>query len=139
MLALILTACGPGQLLGPTPTPDPCSPELLEPIIKDYASIETRFNDAFNLANNTPRGSLSPQISELQAIRRDANELAEPDCLAVAKVHMIKYMDAIIDGFILFLDADNPDAVVNAKFDEASKELSAYERSLDKAFPTAAP
>lgn len=128
---VLLTACSPGQMFGPTPTPDPCSAALLPAQLDKLTGIAQRFDDATKLANNTSRVNLPPVISDLQAIRRDAQDLELPGCMAKVKARLITYMDSIIDAYIIFLDPDNPKQMYLDKFKQADQQLGDFNKAID--------
>ena len=86
LTGILLSACGllsgePGATATPayTPTPDPCSPNEIVQYLDAIRDVARRFDDAVELANVTPRASLQPAIADLQAIRRDTEDLGSVD------------------------------------------------------------
>ncbi len=124
LIAIALVGCS-GLIGGPTPTPDPCSAGEIERYLDAIRDVSRRFDDAVALANTTPRGSLPPVIADLQEIRRDAEDLDVPGCADKAKNALVRYMDGIVDAFLLFL-GNRPDSDVNEAFTEATDLLDAY-------------
>jgi len=84
--------------LADTNTPDPCSPEALNITVAGVDKIMREFRDAFVLAQNTPARDLAPNISELQRIRRNAEDFNVPSCAATLKTYQLGYMNAAIDA-----------------------------------------
>ncbi len=129
---LFLSAC--------SSAPGVCPPKQGQAYSEGVRDVARRFDDAVELAQSTPRVSLAPIVSDLQAIRRDAEDIEVPDCAADAQDALIAYMDSTIDGFRAFL-ASEADASVNAYFDAASRHFNDYQERLDTVMgvPSATP
>ena len=112
-LALFLTACGPAAR-GPTATPGACNQVEVDAFLKAVDSVGRRFDDAASLANSTPRTDLSNRIADLQAARRDAEDLTVPRCAEQAKQALVAYMNQTIMGFIAFLGQEGGATVSDA-------------------------
>src|SRR5687768_15649215 len=109
LVALLLVGCSAGvqQVVvvtptpvptnTPAPTPEPCNVQAAA-FLEAAQDIFEEWDDAFELANSTPRMSLPAVISELQEIRRNADDLEVPPCAAATKALMIEMMEAAIDG-----------------------------------------
>lgn len=114
----------------PTPTPDPCFGALpnffdrIEPMAREW-------DDANKLAGQTSRISLAPQIAALQRLRRQAQDLAVPDCATAAKNHLVDSMDLTIEGYLAFM-GQKDDATVSLEFKMANNALQAFENELDR-------
>lgn len=117
VLMIALNACGPA-----------CDVEGYKAAI---TPIQARWEDAVTLAGNTPRASLSGQISELQAIKRDLDTVEHGECLNTAHDNLKLHYQYTIDGFLEFL-AQADDFVVGGKFDAADGYLENYEEELAK-------
>lgn len=140
---LFLAACegSPVASFMATPTPTceaglPAFAQQLEPLAREW-------DDANTVAGSTPRAALATQIASLQAVRRKVEDIPAPVCGTTIKDHLVRSMDASIDGYVAFL-GQKPDNEVSAKFSTASTELAAYRNALQKATmptdtPTAAP
>lgn len=83
-----------------TNTPDPCLPEVIGATIFEFDRISREFNDAFILAQNTPAAQLSENISELQRIRRSAEDFEIPICLTRLKQVQLGFMNSAIEATI---------------------------------------
>lgn len=79
--------------------------------------ILDRWDDANAVASSSSRIALSGPLAELQAIRRDAIELAVPTCANEAHKHLVAYMNATIEGYLAFARQD--DASVELYLDTA--------------------
>lgn len=94
-----------------------------------YGAID-EFNDAYDVANNTPRISLSSPINQLQSIRRDANDIEVPACLKNGKKLLTGYMQTVIDGFVAFMGQAS-DYEITLIFLNASSQLGTAEDEFD--------
>jgi len=120
-----------------TPTPDICGPDAMMEYYDTIRDVGRRFDDAETLANNTSRMNLPPVIGDLQAIRRDAEDLIVPDCAKDAQDLLVKYMNSTIDGYLAFM-SDEADSTVSSYFKAASNYMNQYSIELEKmiALPT---
>ncbi len=89
-----------------TGTPDPCDQQHITETVNQFDLLSRQFNDAFTLAQNTPAQDLSASISELQRIRRLAQDYPVPSCLATLKRDQLAFMDTAINtSLALFSNA----------------------------------
>src|ERR671912_613587 len=108
---LSVPACGGPDLLATpatpianlTSTPDPCAAENLAEAIRRVNDLQREFDDASQLASNLAREQLPDSISDLQRIRRAAEDHQAPACLATLKAHQLAHMNIVIDTMIAFL------------------------------------
>jgi hypothetical protein len=121
LLALVLMGCG-------VPGAATCQDQL-KPYAQQISPIVTEWQDAIKLASSTPRGSLSPQIASLQAIRRKTDAVTPPDCAKAPHAQLVKGMDLGIQGFLDFL-AQKPQATVNQEFTDAGAAIAAFNTQL---------
>lgn len=91
------------QVAVPTSTLDLCAVENLSGSIKDVNDLMREFDDRSKLAANVSREKLPELISEMQRIRRSAEDQAVPSCLSTLKVHQLSHMNIVIDTLIAFL------------------------------------
>lgn len=84
----------------PTFTPDACSPENVKPIVLEINRHARAFDDLSVLAQNTPRENLVPIISQLQDIRREAEDFAGPVCVAKLQEYQLSYMNTFINTLV---------------------------------------
>jgi len=143
LLLVLVTACGgsvPTVAVAPTvaPQPTPACPDRAAEFIRLSQDLREQWDDALTLADSTPRGSLPPQIADLQRIRRETEDLEVPDCAAEAKEHLVGAMDAGIDGFIAFLGQEDQ-SIIDANFRTVGTELAAYQNELDSMAGLTAP
>jgi hypothetical protein len=91
--------------------------------------LAQRWTDATTLAGNTPRASLAPQISELQAIRREVQALAVPSCAEPTRESLVAAMDSTIQAYLDFL-AQKPESEVTAGFEAAAAHMATFTARL---------
>jgi hypothetical protein len=73
-----------------TLTPDACAPGQIEAAVQKVHKHMREFDDASILASNMPREQLSGSISDLQRIRRDAEDEIVPACLTNLRVIQVR-------------------------------------------------
>ena len=73
----------------------------------DYISSTSRlireWDDAVQLAGNTPKVSLPVPIAELQRIRRAGEEVKRPSCAEHLHSYLVTSMNETIEGFLDFI------------------------------------
>ena len=133
---LFLAACGSQDplvtpiALTPNPTsitstPDPCAGENLAEAIKKVHDLQREFDDASQLASNLAREQLPDSISNMQRIRRAAEDQKAPACLATLKAHQLAHMNIVIDTMIAFKDGADTETL-NTGIADASAEHDLY-------------
>jgi hypothetical protein len=127
ILTLLLSACGNPLAAAPTPT---CL-EQSGSALSQLQGVAREWDDAYKLANQTPRAALSAQIGALQTIKRKAEDVTVPDCLSSAKSALIQGMDLSIEGFLAFL-GQKPQTEVNAVFARANDRIKAYTEAMGR-------
>jgi hypothetical protein len=134
-LVVFLSACGTntpaantpsaGDTLNPVPsdtptaqqsvpatnTPDPCAPENVEAEVQKVHKFMREFDDASSLAASRPREELATAISDLQRIRREAEDQVIAYCLGDLKTYQISHMNSVINTLIAFMGGSNQDTV----------------------------
>lgn len=92
-----------------TDTPDPCARENIQATIVEFDKVSREFSDVFVLAQNTPAAQLSPTISDMQKIRRSAEDVQVPLCLAALKEYQLDFMNTAIDVSLLLYSSFSVD------------------------------
>lgn len=87
--------------------------------------VAREWDDAANLAGQTPRMSLPAQIDKLQAIRRKAQDVPAPACAKPAQDALVQGMDQTISTYLKFL-SQAPDADVQAGFQTAAASMKTF-------------
>ena len=120
VLVFSLLNTRPAAPVTPTPgpptatfTPDPCSEANLEATIRDFDKLSRQFSDRFVLAQNTPAAQLADIITEMQDIRRSAEDYAIPLCLNTLKNHQLAFMTAAIDATLSLYSSFSGDQARN--------------------------
>lgn len=106
LIAVFLAGCGNANTPPPaaaTWTPDPCTSINMNQTVKPVNDLQREFNDASELAANLPREQLQPSITDMQRIRRAAEDQSIPACLETLKQHQLAHMNAVIDTLIAFV------------------------------------
>ena len=118
---IVLAACGNQEILTatsptvesnvPTSTPDPCASENLEQSIKQVNDLMREFTDAYQLASNVAKEQVPPIISDMQRIRRAAEDQRVPACLAELKTHQLAHMNTLIDVMLAFVSGGDASSI----------------------------
>jgi len=90
-----------------TNTPDPCAPENIQTEVQKVHKLMREFDDGSSLAASVPANQLTPVISDLQRIRRDAEDQPIPSCLATLKNHQVNHMNLVINTLINLIGYSN--------------------------------
>jgi hypothetical protein len=131
LLLLITSACG-NQLIATQPdalvtstTDDLCSSQNLPTTVQGLNDLMREFDDASQLASNTPAQQLPDVISNLQRIRRGAEDTQIPSCLGELKTHQLNHMNLMIQTLIAFVGGASKDEL-NTGLENARKEHDLY-------------
>jgi hypothetical protein len=133
LFLLITSACG-SQLIATQPealvinttmTDDPCSSQHLPTTVQGLNDLMREFDDASQLASNTPAQQLPGVISNLQRIRRSAEDTHIPACLRDLKTHQLNHMNLMIQTLIAFVGGASNDEL-NTGLENARKEHDLY-------------
>lgn len=116
-----------------TNTPDPCSTERIADTIARFDRLSREFNDAFILAQNTPAAQLSGNITELQRIRRDAEDFAIPVCLDELKRLQLSFMNSAIDATITLYSNFSGDPNQKMNEEQINLAVTAINQSMSAA------
>ena len=137
ILLLLLSACANQNIVSAQPsatiessltatlTPDPCSVENLSASIKEVNDLMREFDDIAKLAASIAREKVPELVSEMQRIRREAEDHETPNCLATLKVHQIAHMNTVIDTLIAFIGGAQAEAL-NEGISRAGHEHDLY-------------
>ena len=132
LILLITSACGgqpiatePEALTTNTIADDPCSSKSLPTTVQGLNDLMREFDDASQLASSTPAQQLPDVISNLQRIRRDAEDSQIPACLGDLKTHQLNHMNLMIQTLIAFVGGASQEEL-NAGLEHARKEHDLY-------------
>lgn len=129
----ILAACGaqpaPAQTALPSTATadlnDPCSSKNLPTTVQGVNDLMRAFDDASASVSTLTAQQLPTVISNLQRIRRTAEDLQIPACLAVLKTHQLNHMNLMIQTLIAFVGGKDQEALKKG-LDMARKEHDLY-------------
>jgi hypothetical protein len=128
----------------PTSTPDPCAKANVEATIKEVNDLMREFDDASKLASNLAKDQLPPSISDMQRIRRAAEDQIVPKCMAALKQHQLAHMNSVINTLLAFVGGADSNTLNNG-LAQARKEHDQYTLEIIKLLgitpvaPTATP
>jgi hypothetical protein len=105
-----------------TMTPDLCAPENIKAKVDKVHRHMREFDDASTLAASMPREQLSTPISNLQKIRREAEDEVIPSCLVKLRDYEILHMNSVINTLIAFMSVTDPLAVDCADVEQNTEE-----------------
>jgi hypothetical protein len=134
LLLLLFSACGGQPAATQIETPatettipdeDPCSQQNMPTTVQPINNLMREFEDASGLASNLPRQQLPEVISNLQRIRRDAEDVQIPACLVTLKTHQLNHMNLMIQTLLAFVGGANQEALNNG-LESARKEHDLY-------------
>jgi hypothetical protein len=101
------TSSTPSPTLLPIPsetvTPDPCFSENISASAKKVSDLQREFDDASALAANLPREQLPSVITDMQRIRRAAEDQETPACLITLRTYQLAHMNTVINTLIAFV------------------------------------
>lgn len=117
----------------PTGTLDPCSAKSMQSTVSDFDKLSREFNDAFVLAQNTPAAQLSPVITDMQRIRREAQDYAAPVCLVNLKQVQLGFMNAAIDACLSLYSAFGGNQASSMSQDQVKQVLTAVNERMSAA------
>jgi hypothetical protein len=108
-----------------SPDDDPCSTQNLPATVQPINDLMREFDDASQLASNLPIAQLPGVISNLQRIRRDAEDVEIPVCLGTLKTHQLNHMNLMIQTLLAFVGGANQETL-NTGLEQARKEHDLY-------------
>lgn len=99
------------QSIPATSTLDPCAPENVEAEVQKVHKFMREFDDASSLAASRPQEELATAISDLQRIRREAEDQVIAYCLGDLKTYQISHMNSVINTLIAFMGGSDQNTV----------------------------
>lgn len=120
LLAISLTACGGDS-------EEPCIS------LDYYMAIEPKleeWDDAVEVAGSTSRIALAPQITRLQDIKREVEDMDIPWCGVFAHMELIKAMEYRIDAFLAFMSQEDDEEVTRLS-DLANSAIDDWSEAVD--------
>ena len=133
LFLLIIAACAnqpiatqPETLVtSTTATDNPCSSENLPTTVQGLNDLMREFDNASQSASNTPAQQMPDVISDLQRIRREAEDAQIPACLGELKTHQLNHMNLMIQTLIAFVGGASKEEL-NTGLESARKEHDLY-------------
>jgi hypothetical protein len=107
------------------PNADPCSSQNMPATIEPINDLMREFDDASQLASNLPVQQLHEAITNLQRIRRDAEDVQIPACLLTLKTHQLNHMNLMIQTLLAFVGGAKQEELNNG-LELARKEHDLY-------------
>lgn len=113
LISVIVSACS-GASPFATPTLTPTCGELSSSFLGEVKTLYQEFTDTVEVANATARIALSDRVSDLQSIRRRADDLQPPGCAGHIKTALVACVDHKIDAYLAFMGEESDDVIVTA-------------------------
>ena len=104
---------------------DPCAPQNMPSTVQPVNDLMREFEDASQLASNLTAQQLPEVISNLQRIRRAAEDVDIPACLDTLKTHQLNHMNLMIQTLLAFVGGADQDTL-NSGLELARKERDLY-------------
>lgn len=95
------------------PAEDPCSSQNIPATVQPINNLMREFDDASQLASNLPAQQLPEVISNLQRIRRSAEDVQIPACLGTLKTRQLNHMNLMIQTLLAFVGGADQEALSN--------------------------
>jgi hypothetical protein len=123
LAALLLVGCGgeptadalaPTSTPAPATTPDACAPENLASQVTPIHALMRAFDDTSQVAILADVNQMVFVIPPLQEIRRQAEDLQVPVCVAALRDLEIQYMNSVINTLLVFMqvEAGDPEVLI---------------------------
>ena len=116
-----------------TSTPDLCGEKNISDTVTRFDALSREFNDAFVLAQNTQAAQLSPVITDMQRIRRNAQDYNAPSCLDTLKQDQLGFMNAAIDASLALFSTFGGNASNSLTQDQMQQVVLAVNQRLNDA------
>lgn len=108
-----------------SPDEDPCSPQNLPVTVQPLNDLMREFEDASQLASDLTAQQLPQIISDLQRIRRSAEDVQIPACLTTLKTHQLNHMNLMIQTLLAFVSGATQEELTNG-LERARQEHDLY-------------
>lgn len=115
----------------PATTPAPSCPAIvINGVLDDLSRAASGWDDANQLAQNTPRIALAPIVSRMQEIRGRVNLTTVSACTLAARTTLSDYMSATIGWYLSFMRGDDS-TVTDALLGDSNARLKIYRETWD--------
>ena len=88
-----------------TATLDACAPGNVQTATQNFNKLTRQFDDIAQVALNTPGNQLAPLVTQLQDVRRSAEDFDAPPCLQTLKQYQLNYMNTYINTLLALYSA----------------------------------
>ena len=88
-----------------TATLDACAPGNVQATTQNFNKLTRQFDDIAQVALNTPGNQLAPLVTQLQDVRRNAEDFDAPPCLQTLKQYQLNYMNTYINTLLALYSA----------------------------------
>lgn len=123
LLAICLTACGEAaDVIDDASCTRSEYLDLVGPKLEEW-------DDAAAIAGSTSRISLAPQVTRLQEIKRDVDNMNVPLCAILAHMDLVRYMEGNIDAYLAFMSQEDEDEITQL-FKEANEYLDDWSEAV---------
>ena len=113
-----------------TSTLDPCGRPEIETEVQKVHKHMREFDDAAALASSTPREQLGTSISDLQRIRREAEDEQIPGCLTNLRKLQVEHMNTVISTLLAFMKGNVDDQTIQQAIGLAREQHDQYALEL---------
>ncbi len=109
IFTVFLAACGarPTEIEGTATigaaTADLCAPQNVPGEVAKINSLMREFDDISKVAGNLPQSNLYTAVTDLQRVRRAAEDQQVPACLGNLKKYQLAHMNAVINTLVAFM------------------------------------
>ena len=124
---LLLSACSTPAAAArtATPDPDPCSSANLPSTVQGINDLMGEFDATSAQISASASEQLPGIISDLQRLRRAAEDLNVPPCLGALKKHQLNHMNLTIQALLVFMGGADRDTL-NSGLELARTEHDLY-------------
>lgn len=133
LVFLTLSACGrQSPALAPTtftPDPDPCASQNLPATVQEINGLMREFDSVARQVPGASFQQLPEIISDLQRIRRAAEDQPIPPCLGTLKAHQLNHMNLLIQTLLAVVGGGDQQtlntglAIAQTEYERYSLEL----------------
>lgn len=122
----------------PTPTLDPCSPEIVTTHIEEIQALVNGFQSTMAFANSilNPDLVVDP-ILKLQEIQLDVRLLDAPECLLPLKQTILDYMDSVIIYLVFYLNQNTTQEEFDILVESSNQRWNLVATEFNKALQIA--
>lgn len=104
---------------------DPCAAHNLPTTVQPLNNLTREFDEASQVAPSLSAQQLPEVISNLQRIRRAAEDVKIPACLETLKTHQLNYMNLMIQSLLAFVGGADQAALADG-LAKARQEQNLY-------------